>query len=99
MILSSLFPLSLSLSIAKDVSSFRHLKLYLHKQILHEGEVSWHQYSHSLNQILPHTWLKNGDTRFQLAHFKKDRRKRDGPDISEHIMKGLPQTISLSFCI
>jgi hypothetical protein len=70
-----------------DVSSFRHLKLYLHKQILHEGEVSWHQYSHSLNQILPHTWLKNGDTRFQLAHFKKDRRKRDGPDISEHIMK------------
>jgi hypothetical protein len=82
-----------------DVSSFRHLKLYLHKQILHEGEVSWHQYSHSLNQILPHTWLKNGDTRFQLAHFKKDRRKRDGPDISEHIMKGLPQTISLSFCI
>ena len=50
MILSPLFPLSLSL--AKDISSFRHLKLYLHKQILHEGEVSWHQYSHSLNQIL-----------------------------------------------
>ena len=49
--------------------------------------------------VQPHTWLKNGDTRFQLAHFKKDRRKRDGPDISEHIMKGLPQTISLSFCI
>ena len=40
--------------------------------------------------VQPHTWLRNGDTHFQLAHFKKDRRKRDEPDISEHIMKGLP---------
>ena len=40
--------------------------------------------------VQPHTWLRNGDTHLQLAHFKKDRRKRDEPDISEHIMKGLP---------
>jgi len=70
-----------------DVSSFHHLKLVLHKQLSHEGEVSWHQYSNAIRSALPHSWLRTTDTHFALAHFKKDRRKRREPDVSEHISR------------
>ena len=107
----------------------------MHKQIPHEGEVSWHQYSQSLNKILvsctlvvllilfvvcycccskclfivlqPHSWLRNSDTHFRLAHFKKDRKKSEEPDVTDHIMKGVcvvfspctPHVLSLALAV
>lgn len=66
-------------------SSFYNLKLLLTREMTHDGEVSWHQYSSAIRGILPHTWHHDSDTYFELAHFRKDKRR--AVDVTEHISR------------
>uniref|UniRef100_A0A1X7TI01 Uncharacterized protein n=1 Tax=Amphimedon queenslandica TaxID=400682 RepID=A0A1X7TI01_AMPQE len=72
------------------LSSFTHFKLLFHKYLLHEGEVSWHQYSSAIRQIMPHSWTDDFDTKLELAQFNKDKKKSDEPGVTDHISKGRP---------
>uniref|UniRef100_A0A1X7TCD8 Uncharacterized protein n=1 Tax=Amphimedon queenslandica TaxID=400682 RepID=A0A1X7TCD8_AMPQE len=69
------------------LSSFTHFKLLFHKYLLHEGEVSWHQYSSAIRQIMPHSWTDDFDTKLELAQFNKDKKKSDEPGVTDHISK------------
>ncbi|XP_019863012.1 PREDICTED: uncharacterized protein LOC109591820, partial [Amphimedon queenslandica] len=70
------------------LSSFTHFKLLFHKYLLHEGEVSWHQYSSAICQIMPHSWTDDFDTKLELAQFNKDKKESDEPGVTDHISKG-----------
>ena len=43
---------------------------------------------HAHTHTQPHTWQHSDDTHLTLAHFKKDRRKSEEPNVSEHISRG-----------
>ncbi|XP_019851410.1 PREDICTED: uncharacterized protein LOC109581595 [Amphimedon queenslandica] len=75
------------------LSSFTHFKLLFHKYLLHEGEVSWHQYSSAIRQIMPHSWTDDFDTKLELAQFNKDKKKSDEPGVTDH--KGVSLTYRL----
>ena len=45
----------------------------------------------------PHTWQRNSDTHFELAHFKKDKKKKgDKSGVTNHISHGLPYKNNIS---
>ncbi|KAL5466741.1 hypothetical protein EMCRGX_G030890 [Ephydatia muelleri] len=68
-------------------SSFYNPKLFMHKNMHHNGEVSWHQYSTVMRKTLPHSWSSPADTYFELAHFKKDKKVQDEQAVAERLVK------------
>ena len=44
----------------QEKSSFHHLKLSMHKQSQHVGEVSWHQYSSALRDTMVGVYCRGG---------------------------------------
>ena len=57
----------------------------------------------SINIVLymqPHTWQRSSDTHFELAHFKKDKKKKgDQPGVTNHISQGQQAHTSGSVCV
>ena len=48
----------------------------------------------------PHTWQRSSDTHFELAHFKKDKKKKgDQPGVTNHISQGQQAHTSGSVCV
>ena len=78
------------------------------KEIINFRMIFWQSYSSqnilvNINMVLymqPHTWQRSSDTHFELAHFKKDKKKKgDQPGVTNHISQGQQAHMSGSVCV